>query len=49
MNWFKIFTLIATVITFLAFLYQTYLFVKTKSVYEGIWAVMFWVALMTIS
>jgi hypothetical protein len=30
MNWFKIFTLIATVITFLAFLYQTYLLLKLK-------------------
>ena len=49
MDWFKIFTLIVDVICFIAFLYQMHRFVKTKDVYEGIWAIMFWVALMTIS
>ena len=47
MDWIKIFTSIVAVITFIAFIYQIRLFVKTRDVYEGIWAILFWMGLMT--
>jgi len=49
MDWLKIITIIIEVITLLAFLYQICVFIKTKDIYEGVWAILFWVALMTIA
>lgn len=48
MDWIKIFELLVTVLTIVAFGINIYRYTKYKNIEDGIWAILFWVALMTI-